>query len=65
MAAQENIFKGTIEDRQGFLFSPTLFTIFLERIMSGALEEHDGKISIVARAITSLRLADDTDAFAE
>ena len=37
-------FKRTIEARQGFFFSPTLFIIFLERIMSGALEEHDGLV---------------------
>ena len=39
--------------------------IFLERIMSDALEEHDGKVSIGGRNITSLRFADDTDALAE
>ena len=35
--------------------SPTLFDIFLERIMSDALEEHDGKVSIDGRNITNLR----------
>ena len=38
---------------------------FLERIMSDALEEHDGKVSIGGRNITSLRFADDIDALAE
>ena len=33
--------------------------------MSDALEEHDGKVSIGGRNITSLRLADDIDALAE
>ena len=33
--------------------------------MSGALEEHDGKISISGRSITNLRFADDLDALAE
>ena len=38
---------------------------FLERIMSDALEEHDGKVSIGGRYITNLRFADDIDAVAE
>ena len=38
---------------------------FLERPMSVALEEHDGKVSIGGRNITSLRFADDIDALAE
>ena len=33
--------------------------------MSGALEEHDGKVSIGGRNITNLRFADDIDALAE
>ena len=37
------------------------FNIFLERIMSYALEEHDGKVSIGRRTITNLRLADDIE----
>ena len=44
--------------------SVTHFNIFLERIMSGALEEHDGKVSIGGRNITSLRFANDKDALA-
>ena len=43
----------------------TLFNIFLERIMSDALEKHDGKVSIGGRNITNLRFADDIDAPAE
>ena len=38
---------------------------FLERIMSNALEEYDGKVSIGGRNITNLRFADDIDALAE
>ena len=41
------------------------FQHFLERIMSDALEEHDGKASIGGRSINNLRFADDTDALAE
>ena len=51
--------------RQGCLLSPTLFNIFLERIMSDVLEEHDGKVSKGGRNITNLRFADDIDALAE
>ena len=38
---------------------------FLEWIMSDALKEHDGKVSIGGRIITNLRFADGTDALAE
>ena len=58
-------FRITVRVRQGCLLSPTLFNIFLERIMSDALEEHDGKVSIGGRNITNLRFADDIDALAE
>ena len=39
--------------------------MFLERVMSDALENHDGKISIGGRNITNLRSADYIDALAE
>ena len=55
----------TVGVRQGCLPSTTLFNIFLERIMSDALEEHDGKVSIGGRNITNLRFADDIDVLAE
>ena len=42
-------------------FSPTLFNLFLERIMTDALEDHEGTVSIGGRTITSLRFADDID----
>ena len=40
-------------------------TLFNIRIMSDALEEHDGEFSIGDKNITKLRLADDIDALAE
>ena len=58
-------FRTTVGVRQGCFLSPTLFNIFLKRIMSDALEEHDGKVSIDGRNITNLQFADDIDALAE
>ena len=58
-------FRTTVGIRQGCLLSPTHLNMFLERIMSDALEEHDGKVSIGGRNIINLRFADDIDALAE
>ena len=54
-------FRTTVGVRQGCLLSLTLFIIFLERIMTDALEDHQGTVSIGGRTITNLRFADDID----
>ena len=40
------------------------FNIFLERIMTDALEDHEGTVSIKGRTITNLHFADDIDGLA-
>ena len=57
-------FKTLVGVRQGCLLSPFLFSILLERIMTDALEDHAGTVSIGGRTITNLRFADDIDGLA-
>ena len=54
-------FRTTVGVRQGCLLSPTLFSIFLGRIMTDALEDHKGTVSVGGRIITNLGFADDID----
>ena len=57
-------FQTTVGVRQGCLLSPTLFNTLLERIMTDALEDHEGTVSTGGRTITNLRFADDIDGLA-
>ena len=54
----------TVGVQQGCLLSPILFNIFLQRIMTDALEDHEGTVSIGGRTITNLCFADDIDRLA-
>ena len=54
-------FRTTVGVRQGCLHSPTLFNIFLERILTDALQDHEGTVSTGGRTITNIRFADDID----
>ena len=56
-----NWFQTTVGVQQGCLLSPTFFNIFLERIMTDTLEDHDSTVGIGGRIITNLRFADDND----
>ena len=57
-------FQTTVGVRQGCLLSPILFNIFLKRIVTDALEDHEGTVSIGGRTVTNLRFADDVDGLA-
>ena len=52
-------FRTTVWVQQGCLLSPTLFTIFLERIMCEALDDHEGSVSIGGPLITNFCFTDD------
>ena len=46
------------------MLSPTLFNVFLERIVTDATEDHEGTVSIGGRTITNPRFVDDIDGLA-
>ena len=52
-------FQTTVGVRQECLLSPTLFNIFLERIITDTLDDHEGTVSIGGRTINNLCFADD------
>ena len=59
-----DFFKTTVGVRQGCLLSPTLFNIFLEKIMQETLKDHNSSISVGGYNICNLRFADDIDLMA-
>ena len=60
----EDWFRTTVGVRPGCLFSPTLFKIFLESIMTDVLEDYEDTVSIGGRTITNFRFADDIEGLA-
>ena len=60
----EDWFRTTFGVRQGCLLSPIFFNKFLERIVTDALDDHKGTVSIGGKTITNLRFADDIDGLA-
>ena len=54
-------FQTAARTRQGCLLSTICLNIYLERIMTGALEDYEGTVNIAGRTITKLRFADDVD----
>ena len=54
----------TVVVGQGSTFSPCLFNIFLEEIMTATLENFSGTVKIAGREVTTLRFADDIDLLA-
>ena len=59
-----DLFRTKVGVRQGCLLSSTLFNIFPERIMTDAVEDHEGTVSTGGRTITNLCFADDIDGLA-
>ena len=57
-------FQTTVGVQQGCQLSPTLFSIFLERIMTDALEDHESTVSIGLRTIINLSFLNDIDGLA-
>ena len=54
-------FQATVGVRQGYLVSPTLFKIYLQRTITDALEDQEGTVRTAGRTISNLRFADNID----
>jgi len=54
-------FRTSIGLRQFCPLSPTLFNLFQEQILTDAMYDFDGKVSIGLRKLCNLRFADDID----
>ena len=61
----EERFRTTVGESQSFFYHSLSSTFYLEWLMTDALEEYDGKVSIGGINITNLTLSDDVDALAE
>ena len=57
-------FRATVGGLQGCRLPPTLFKIFMDRVMTEALEDHESTISTGGKTTTNLRFADDIDGLA-
>ena len=51
-------------ESDGDVYSTTLFNMLLKRIMTDALEDHEGTVTIGGRTITRLRFVDDINGLA-
>ena len=58
-------FRTSVGVQQGCLLSPSLFNLYLERIMTDVLDEFDEVVSCAGRRIDELGFADDIDLMEE
>ena len=59
-----DFFRASVRVRQGCLLLPTLFNIFLEKIMQDTLNKYTSTIASGGYGICNLRFADDIDLMA-